>query len=246
MIETYNIRSANVFQHGRAPNHYPAIGGRAAMADAHSIRTRERICVECGLTFSYEVKRGTDRLLCSERCRNISRGKKHLARRAAAPPCTTVGCDKRSEPYRKDGLCIACYTYTWRTGRARDPRRKPYTLGTVRRSEGKSYRVLKVPGHPLAMVGGIVYHHRLIAYSARDGICGPCHWCGTPLDWDTAIVDHLNEDGKDNAPSNLVVTCNGCNRARGSMLPFLRRLRPERFNELMALMLKQVRREDIA
>ena len=169
-----------------------------------------------------------------------ARRKRYNAKRAVAEPCGTLGCDKKAEPYRKDGLCIACYTHAWRTGTARDPRRKPYKLRTVKR-DGKSYRVLRVPGHPLAMSHGAVYHHRLIAYSSRGGVCGPCYWCDTPLEWKTAIVDHLNEDGQDNSPSNLVVTCNRCNRARGAMLPFFRSLNPARLNELITLMSKQVR-----
>jgi 5-methylcytosine-specific restriction endonuclease McrA len=49
------------------------------------------------------------------------------------------------------------------------------------------------------------------------------------LEWKTAVVDHLDEQKANNTPSNLVVSCNDCNRARGSLLPFLRRMRTEAF-----------------
>jgi 5-methylcytosine-specific restriction endonuclease McrA len=35
------------------------------------------------------------------------------------------------------------------------------------------------------------------------------------------VIDHLDEDKANNAPANLVVACNPCNRARGAMLPFI-------------------------
>lgn len=204
---------------------------------------RTRRCVVCKGEFSYEIKRGTDRTHCSDSCRAVSRRKYHEARIAAAPSCTTPGCDKKAAPYRgKDGLCEACYCYAWRTGRARDPKKKPYILRTVRRSTQSNYRVLRVPGHPLANGAGDVYHHRLIAYSTRAGVCGPCYWCAVPLQWKGAVVDHLNEDKADNTPSNLVISCNRCNRLRGAMLPFFRSLTPERFTELISLMGVQVQR----
>lgn len=205
---------------------------------------RGRICAVCAGSFSYVIRRGSDRRYCSDACRVVSRQRLREQKVLNAPTCLTAGCGKKSNPDYKNGLCIACYCYAWRTGKARDPRKKPYKLKTVKRSDGKSYRVLKVPGHPLAMSGGNVYHHRLVAYSARNGVCGPCYWCAAPLQWKQAIVDHLDEDGKNNEPSNLVVTCNKCNRARGAMLPFFRRLVYQRADELVALMLKQVSRVD--
>jgi hypothetical protein len=113
-------------------------------------------------------------------------------------------------------------------------------LRTVRRSDGNLYRVLRVPGHPLANDVGDVYHHRLVAYADRHGICGPCHWCGVALDWPEAVIDHLNEDKADNRPENLVVACNDCNRGRGAILSFLWRLQSERFDQVAALMRAQV------
>ncbi len=205
---------------------------------------RVRACGECGQSFSYEIKRGSDRRFCSHVCRVAARFKRHQQRASEAPFCATAGCDKRSRVNAKDGLCEACYTYAWRTGKARDPRRKPYKLTSVKRSDGKTYRVLRVPGHPLAMKHGNVYHHRLVAYAARNGVCGPCHWCGKSLTWDAAIVDHLNENGQDNTSSNLVLSCNGCNRARGSMLPFFRSLLADRFDELIELMRQQINADE--
>lgn len=47
------------------------------------------------------------------------------------------------------------------------------------------------------------------------------------MSWAQAAVDHLNEQKNDNRHENLVVSCKDCNMARGSILPFLARMRPE-------------------
>jgi len=52
-----------------------------------------------------------------------------------------------------------------------------------------------------------------------------CYWCGLSLDWPIAVVDHLNEDKADNRLENLVISCNNCNRARGALIPFIRRMK---------------------
>jgi hypothetical protein len=59
-----------------------------------------------------------------------------------------------------------------------------------------------------------------------------CYWCGKPLEWSAICVDHLNEDKSDNRADNLVLACKGCNRHRSLALGFIRRLLPERIDEL--------------
>lgn len=58
----------------------------------------------------------------------------------------------------------------------------------------------------------------------------PCHWCGMALRWkvgqrdsDALCADHLDGDTLNDAPSNVVASCRGCNanRALG-----IERLRP--------------------
>lgn len=82
-------------------------------------------------------------------------------------------------------------------------------------------------GHPMARNRGQVYEHRLVAYDAHGGECPGCYWCGKGLEWQAAVVDHLNEDKQDNRPENLLVCCNNCNRARGAILPFVAGMRSE-------------------
>jgi len=76
--------------------------------------------------------------------------------------------------------------------------------------------------------------HRKVMYDMLGPGPQTCFWCGVTLEWPEAVVDHLNEDKQDNRPENLVVACNNCNRARGAMLPFIERLRPEAVEVLVA------------
>lgn len=75
--------------------------------------------------------------------------------------------------------------------------------------------------HPLADSGGQVFEHRKVLYDVTRGQPQECAWCGTLLEWNDLVVDHLDENKVNNDVSNLVPACNGCNRARGAMLPFV-------------------------
>jgi hypothetical protein len=199
-----------------------------------AIRTRS--CSTCLQPFSYEISRGTDRKYCSSSCRVSAQMRARAERRdGATEPCHTVGCS--GKVILRSGVCEACYRYKWRTGKDRDLSKPRYKL----RNAG-NYLAIRVPGHPLASQEGDVYQHRLVAYKSLNGVCGGCHWCGIPLVWVNAVVDHLNEDKTDNRPENLVVSCNECNRSRGSILTFLWRLQPERFEQLVEVFRAQVGR----
>lgn len=207
-------------------------------------RTRTKTCAQCSKSFSYNIKSGADRVYCSADCiRRAGAESRAQKRQLATKPCSTPECSGTVVFRHSAGLCEACYLFAWKTGRARDPKRKPYQLRDVKRGRGNNYRVLRVPGHPLANKSGDVYHHRLVAYSARAGICGACYWCAIPLDWDLAKIDHLNDDKSDNRPENLVTACNNCNRWRGSLATFLERLEPGRIEEVIALCRAHVRAE---
>lgn len=74
--------------------------------------------------------------------------------------------------------------------------------------------------HPLATACGAVGTHRLVLFDKIGPEPQPCHWCSRPLDWFVRgarrlIVDHLDNDGCNNDPSNLVPCCMRCNAWRG-------------------------------
>lgn len=96
------------------------------------------------------------------------------------------------------------------------------------------YVILKKSNHPLAMKGGNVFEHRLVAYETHQGVCPGCFWCGLGLDWERAVIDHLDENKENNTPSNLVVACSPCNRARGAMLPFIKGMTDSAFQTFIA------------
>jgi hypothetical protein len=84
------------------------------------------------------------------------------------------------------------------------------------------YRTLHRPGHPLADKHGTVYEHRVVLYAIIGPGTHPCHWCRRPVTWGKNLyVDHVNDDPLDNAPANLVQSCNGCNinRPKAKGLP---------------------------
>lgn len=41
-----------------------------------------------------------------------------------------------------------------------------------------------------------------------------CFYCKQPLDYKSAIFDHLNDDWRDNRPENLVLCCQSCNNKK--------------------------------
>lgn len=85
----------------------------------------------------------------------------------------------------------------------------------------RRYLTASAPAHPLAMKNGKVYVHRATLFDAIGWGPHPCHWCGTELHWRPTSsgtrldVDHLDGDGSNNHPSNLVPSCSRCNSARG-------------------------------
>ena len=86
------------------------------------------------------------------------------------------------------------------------------------------YHYVRSKGHPLAPYGASVQEHRLILYDKIGPGSHPCHWCGKVVEWkvrkrtDTTngslMVDHLDENRKNNDPGNLVPSCTGCNAKR--------------------------------
>lgn len=142
----------------------------------------------------------------------------------------TCSIDDCKNPARtREGRECEMHYYRWRRNGHFD-----LTDVSTEHFHSSGYRVRKAPGHPLARQNGWVFEHRLVAFGKYGPGDQTCHWCGQSLEWPEAVIDHLNEEKADNTPDNLVVACSPCNRARGSMIPFLRRLLPERMEEFIA------------
>lgn len=131
--------------------------------------------------------------------------------------CTIAGCD---DPDYARGLCIMHYSRLRRTGEA----------GTAERIRGRhgegsvtdlGYRVHSRPSHPLARAQGKVFEHRVVLFERIGPGSHLCHWCGRRLDWEPTdessallVADHLDGDGLNNQPTNLVPSCIPCNATR--------------------------------
>ena len=92
--------------------------------------------------------------------------------------------------------------------------------------EAVKHRLKRAAGHPIAPPSGVVAVSRVVLYDKIGPGPHPCHWCGRQVEWrpgrglrdDALIVDHLNHDATNDAPDNLVPSCNSCNsgRAKGA------------------------------
>lgn len=71
-----------------------------------------------------------------------------------------------------------------------------------------------MPNHPLADRTGSVWEHRKIVYDRLGDTLPPCELCDKPLTWETAHIDHIDEDPSNNDPKNLRPLCRGCNVSR--------------------------------
>lgn len=200
--------------------------------------TRQKECANCGIVYAYTVRRGCERIRsCSPVCRKAlyKRRMQEYRRVGALRSCRVEGCGRPVARPRPQ-LCEGCYCRIRRNGDASWPSRAPRPP----RLHSHGYVILSSPGHPLAGGSGCVGEHRLTLYDAIGGGAHPCHWCGCTVEWkgegsNCLVVDHLNDIKADNRPENLVPSCNDCNRARGAMLPFIRRLCPESLDQFLTL-----------
>ena len=46
-----------------------------------------------------------------------------------------------------------------------------------------------------------------------------CHWCGSPIGFDRATVDHVRprSEGGGNGLPNVVIACDNCNQTRNTL-----------------------------
>ena len=161
-------------------------------------------------------------MYCTPKCLDAGRKVKCEEKHDALPFCSTPQC--RGKATRVGAhRCEKCYCAARRNGGVVPPAKVP----AYRYVSSAGYVVLSNRDHPLSMGEGNlrrVAEHRVVAFDTHGGECPPCFWCGVPLLWADSVIDHLNEVKSDNSPDNLAVSCNPCNRARGSLLPFILRM----------------------
>lgn len=94
------------------------------------------------------------------------------------------------------------------------------TAAGIKTGAPRRYRTVPAKGHPLAHANGRAYEHRVVLYDLIGPGPHPCHWCGELVEWlpkgapGELQPDHLNDDGGDNRPENLVPSCRRCNTTR--------------------------------
>lgn len=129
--------------------------------------------------------------------------------------CSVENCDRPTRSARAE-WCKMHYHRWYRHGSVQ----KVATGSGITASHGRRYRSLHLPRHPLAGESGKVYEHRAVLYDKIGPGSHACHWCLATVVWslvrarDELQVDHLNNVGDDNRPSNLVPSCRRCNAGR--------------------------------
>ena len=184
------------------------------------MKYRTKTCPTCGKHFSYEISRGKDREYCNPKCRLIRQPEYRTKRMEDAPYCVVDGCKNRG--VRRDGYCETHYYRLRRNGHLHVKKPK------YRYKTGAGYIKLLKRDHPLADSNDHVFEHRYVLYEKYGEGKQSCFWCGTELlSWGDIVVDHLDENKQNNEISNLLLSCNNCNRARGASLSFIKRMKTD-------------------
>ena len=168
----------------------------------------ERICEVCGAPFKTapaNVRVGNGRF-CSGECFQTTQ------RNQVERNCETCG---------KAFMAKAAFV---KRGKARFCSRRCFNISLRGpRKEGVEHRLARANGHPLAPPSGIVAIARVVLYDTIGPGTHPCHWCGTSVKWKVGagvrdpsalLADHLDHDATNDAPENLVPSCNECNSHR--------------------------------
>jgi len=116
-------------------------------------------------------------------------------------------------------LCQKHYFRQWRYGSTNTKReQKRMELGYSRKyrtqMDARGYQRLYEPNHPLADSEGGVYEHRKVVFDQIGFELKECELCSMPVNWKTVHIDHIDNNPKNNHPSNLRPLCRVCNTGR--------------------------------
>lgn len=130
--------------------------------------------------------------------------------------CTIDGCIK---PLRSPGatMCPMHYHRWYRHG---DPHKTADRSG-ITASKGRRYKNIYRPNHILATKYGRLYEHRMVLFDKIGYGPHRCQWCSKVLYWgsrgsNVIQADHVDGDGANNHPDNLVPACPACNVTRAN------------------------------
>lgn len=121
--------------------------------------------------------------------------------------CCVDGCD-RDASYKEKQLCQMHYFRVWRNATTElvRPTAKP------RIEDRRGYQFLHAPTHPLRSSGqSYVAEHRVLMYEKLGPGAMCCELCGVEMTWKTCQIDHIDENPRNNALSNLRPLCRRCN-----------------------------------
>jgi len=129
------------------------------------------------------------------------------------PTCSVEGCAKPARSARAE-WCAMHYHRWYRHGDVNK-------VATGSSTYVRKYRTTQDPGHPLAPPSGRIYVHRRVLFEKIGPGAHACHWgCGRVVRWmtgradDMLIADHVDGQGDNNDPENLVPSCLTCNTNR--------------------------------